>query len=264
MKLTINITSQIINEACSVRKFAQGVASLVRDEHRVTIVHGDHETAKISLTQWRHDFEDLEAHNDCPAPGMLYDELLFALAAETRVLVSALSEAGISSFGFSGSDGGICQLRKKYCAKNQGCFTVETCGIDARWIDIICGNRGVPVLSNVVHTPWREHYLIDSDLMAAAFASGWPADALVYFVDGDGIPDLNGSVIRWLEVNDIELLEKQAVLNDDMHRKLVGCRVALKQGAARVRILPVSAVDNLAMLFFARISSGTEVFVAAS
>lgn len=264
MKLIINITSQMVNDPCSVRKFARGVASLVHDEHRVTIIHGGHGTSKISLTQWKHGSENPEPHNCCPAPEMLPAGSLFALTAENRLLVSSLSEAGINSFGFSASDGGICHLRKKYCARNQGCFTVETGRVDARWIDIICTHGGVPVLSNLVHTPWREHYLIDADLMASAFASGWPADALIYFMDGDGIPDLNGSVIRWLEVNDIELLEKQVVLTDDMARKLVGCRIALKQGARRVRILPASSVDSLAMLFLLRIPSGTEVVVTTS
>lgn len=264
MKLIINITSQIVNDPSSLRNFAQGVASLVRDEHRVTIIHGGHEPLKVLLTQLKPGFENPESHNGCPVSKMSYAGLLFALAAEARILVSALSEAGISSFGFSGSDGGICQLRKRYCAGNQGCFTVEAGRVDARWIDIICTNGGVPILSNLVHTPWREHYLIDSDLMAAAFASGWPADALVYFMDSAGIPDLNGSIIRWLEVNDIEILEKQVLLTADMGRKLVGCRAALKQGVPRVRLLPASAVDSLAMLFFAPIPLGTEVFVAAS
>lgn len=264
MKLVIKVDGSIISDSHCTGKFAKAIACLLHDDHRVTVIHGGHETFMVLLARLKYLRDELERCTFPPSAEVLRAASIPAIGAENQALVASLAQAGVSSFGFSGSDGGICQLRKKHLSKEQGCFTVETGRVDARWIDIICNNGGVPVLSNLALAPWREHYLIDSDQMAAVCAADWGADALIYFTEGEGIQDLNGSVIRWLEVGDIGLLEKNAALTADMCRKLIACSAALKHGVGRVRILPASNVDILAMFFCSRIESGTEVIAVAS
>jgi acetylglutamate kinase len=77
-----------------------------------------------------------------------------------------------------------------------------------------------------------------------------------------GVKDANGEVMRWLSVDQIATLAKDAVISGGMLPKLSACREALLQGVKRVRILPAEAAGVLPDLCSTRINHGTEVMVA--
>lgn len=138
---------------------------------------------------------------------------------------------------------------------------IEVSSVDSAWIQLICANGGVPVISNLVVESSEAFHLADPDQMAALCAIGWNADALVYVTESDGITDGSGTAIRWLDMDDIGSLE---VLLDGsaIVAVLRGCRQALQGGVRRTRILPVSGIDALPLFYFSRIESGTEIVMA--
>jgi acetylglutamate kinase len=98
--------------------------------------------------------------------------------------------------------------------------------------------------------------------MAAACAIASHADALVFLTDVPGVKGANGEVMRWLSVDQIGSLTRDAVISGGMLPKLSACREALLHGVKRVRILPADEARVLPDLTSSRIAFGTEVMVA--
>jgi acetylglutamate kinase len=244
MKIVIKITN-LSGKLEPAVKFGRATASLFQDAHSLVVVHGDH----------RENLDgDFASTNGACSPS---DQAMTAVTAESRQLVAILRRAGLSSLGICGGDGDLCEVRKKALAT--GRHTVEVTHVSPRWVEVICGNGGVPVISNLVLASWGEHYLIDADKLAAALANSWSADALIYLTTVDGVKDTNGATIRWLNLEYIEFLKTQSALAHGMLFKLNACKEALESGVRRVRLLPISHVDSLPSFFFSRIDFGTEV-----
>lgn len=251
MKIVLKLSSSLAKSPEHAAKFARAAASLHQDAHSVVVVHGEHR----------------ENHNDgllelCAEGGAAAsDHAVAAMGKQNRILVAALRAAGGSALGICAGDGGLCEVRKKYLLA--GNHPVHVTNVNPRWLDVICANGGIPVVSSLVLASWGEHYLVDSDELSAACARTWPADALIYLTTVDGVRDLNGATIRWLDVDYIDFLKNQSALNQGMLFKLNACKQALGSGVRRVRILPASHIETLSSLFCARIDHGTEVIAAA-
>jgi acetylglutamate kinase len=98
--------------------------------------------------------------------------------------------------------------------------------------------------------------------MAAAAAIACRADALVFLTDVPGVRGSNGEVMRWLSIDQIAEMTKNAIISGGMLPKLSACREALLNGVKRVRILPAEAAGSLPDLCSTRVAYGTEVMVA--
>ena len=120
----------------------------------------------------------------------------------------------------------------------------------------------VPVISSIALGFDGEYYNINADEMAAACAGACHADALVFLTDVPGVLDAEGSVMRWLSIDQIAALTKDEVITGGMLPKLGACREALLNGVKRVRILPAAAANQLPDLCSTRVNHGTEVMVA--
>jgi acetylglutamate kinase len=107
-----------------------------------------------------------------------------------------------------------------------------------------------------------EYYNVNADEMAAACAIACGADALVFLTDVPGVKDATGAVLRWLSIDQIAEMAKNAVITGGMLPKLGSCREALLNGVKRVRILPADAAGSLPDLCSSRVAQGTEVMVA--
>ncbi|HEY6350083.1 MAG TPA: hypothetical protein VI636_11810 [Candidatus Angelobacter sp.] len=258
MRIVVKINNAIAGNDQFARKLANATASLLRDGHFVTIIAGDR--AETSEGACSRDADPVHSNGNhlngtSAAPPASY------IGAERRLLSSCLSHSGVPSLALCGTDAGICRLRRRSCQSNGAAFVIEVSSVDSAWIQLICANGGVPVISNLVVESSEAFHLADPDQMAALCAIGWNADALVYVTESDGITDGSGTAIRWLDMDDIGSLE---VLLDGsaIVAVLRGCRQALQGGVRRTRILPVSGIDALPLFYFSRIESGTEIVMA--
>jgi acetylglutamate kinase len=68
--------------------------------------------------------------------------------------------------------------------------------------------------------------------------------------------------MRWLSVDQIAPLTRDAVISGGMLPKLGACREALLHGVKRVRILPADAASLMPDLLQTKVAHGTEVLVA--
>ncbi len=103
----------------------------------------------------------------------------------------------------------------------------------------------VPVLSSLALGFDGEYYNINADEMASACAVAAHADALVFLTDVPGVRGADGQVMRWLSVDQIAPMTRDAVISGGMLPKLGACREALLHGVKRVRILPAEEASSM-------------------
>jgi acetylglutamate kinase len=227
----------------------------MHDGHFLTVIHGQgdgvqHFTA--SQANGACEGDQHWARPDSTAP----------LERENRALVTMLAEAHVTAIGLHATDAGLVQLRRQYSGSNPAEFKVEAARLHPRWLEVICSNKGVPVLSNLSFWLGEKKYLIDPDHMAAVCAADWNADALIYLSEENGVPSGDGGILRWLDLGSNDSLNA-AILSNEMRGCLDACAMALKRGIRRVRILPLCNVDCLSSFYFSSTGYGTEVISAA-
>lgn len=231
------------------QRFARAVAELVRDGHSLAVIHGKPPGSQPSSAA--------NANGNGPHVGHSNEAELVTIGRENRLLVSLLAEEKVVGIGLRATDAGLIQLRKRDSANGAAGTRLEAAHLHSRWLEIICANKGVPVISNLSCWLGEDDHLINPDQMAAVCAVEWNADALIYITEEGGVPCAQGGILRWFDINSNGL--QGAALSDEMQARLQACAVALKHGVWRARILPLSNVDCLSSFYFASIEYGTEV-----
>ena len=259
MKLVVKISASVTNEVDRVANFLSAVANLSLDGHQIILLCGDR-IGKIGKLPGLVHNNTYSGIQEISSPVLSCVTSFASVLCETQYLAAGLARLGVSAVTLCGSGVGIFRLRKaSHCDRNE--CAIEPVQADPRWLQIICSNGGIPIISNLVRSAWGEYYFIDANQMAAICAIAWQANALVYVTRVDGVKETNGSVMRWLDLSKAELLETQSVISGDMLVKLKICKEALERGVGRVRILPLTKVECLQSVFDSRTEYGTEVFI---
>ena len=257
MKVVVKIGGSAIDDDALLSRGARTIADLVSDGHKVALVHGGGKALTRTLAQLGKKSEFIDGLRVTDAETR--DVALMVLAGQiNKKVVAALGAAGVPALGLSGGDGLAFRARKKNGGVDLG-FVGEISAADARWLNAIWSNQGVPVLSSVALGADGEYYNVNADQMAAACAIACQANALIFLTDVPGVRDAEGAVIRWLYTRDIAPLVSSSVVNGGMLPKLEACRQALSRGVGRVRILPAANVEAVADFFMSKIDLGTEV-----
>ncbi len=250
MRLVIRVAGISIDQPDYGCRFARAVADLVHDGHFLAVIHGQCAMVGRLVAKAGEGSNGNGNHcTDCTA--------FAAVERENRILATLLSQQNVTSIGLRATDLGLARLRKQYSGNGKTGFRVEVAHLDPRWLEIICSNKGVPVLSNF--SSWiGEDHLIDPDQMAAVCAASWNADALIYMTEENGVPGAHGGILKWLDIGSNSELPVEG-LSDQMRGRLEACAMALRHGVRRVKILPLSNVDCLPLFYFSPIEYGTEV-----
>jgi acetylglutamate kinase len=238
----------------------RAIAELVRDGNQVAVVHGGGVQLTRTLKALGKQSQFIDGLRVTDAETR--DAALMVLAGKVnKSLVAALGSIGQPAVGLSGGDGLLFRARKKRTQPDLG-YVGEIAASDPRWLVAIWHLKAVPVLSSMALGFDGEYYNINADEMASACAIACRADALVFLTDVPGVKGANGAVLRWLSIDQIAEMAKNAIISGGMLPKLSACREALLNGVKRVRILPADAAGSLPDLCSARVVHGTEVMVA--
>jgi acetylglutamate kinase len=260
MKYVVKLGGAGLETPALLEGCIRAIAELVRDGHQVAVVHGGgvQLTRMLKALGLQSEFINGLRVTDAETR----DVALMVLAGKVnKSLVAGLGALGIPAVGLSGGDGLIFRARKKHTAPDLG-YVGEIAASDPRLLDAIWQLNGVPVLSSMALGFDGEYYNVNADEMAAACAVACRADALVFLTDVPGVKGANGEVLRWLSIDQIAEMAKNAIISGGMLPKLSACREALLNGVKRVRILPAGAAGSLPDLCSSRVTFGTEVMVA--
>ncbi|HVZ84197.1 MAG TPA: acetylglutamate kinase [Terracidiphilus sp.] len=260
MKYVVKLGGAGLENPSLLQGCVRAIADLVRDGNQVAVVHGGGVQLTRTLKALGKQSEFIGGLRVTDAETR--DAALMVLAGKVnKSLVAALGALGQPAVGLSGGDGLIFRARKKRTVPDLG-FVGEIASSDPRWIEAIWQLNGVPVLSSMALGFDGEYYNVNADEMASACATACRADALVFLTDVPGVKGSNGEVLRWLSIDQIAEMAKNAIITGGMLPKLGACREALLNGVKRVRILPAEAASSLPDLCSSRVTHGTEVMVA--
>ncbi len=260
MKFVVKLGGAALEDKNLLHICGKAIAELACDGNQVAIVHGGGVQLTKTLAQMGKVSQFVSGLRITDAETR--DAALMVLAGRVnKSLVAEIGSHGQAAVGLSGGDGHVFRARKKKTSPDLG-FVGEIAATDPRWLDAIWTMGAVPVISSIALGFDGEYYNVNADEMAAACAVGTKADALVFLTDVPGVKGADGTVMRWLTLAQIPLLEKQQVVSGGMLPKLNACREALTHGVKRVRILPAEAAALLPDLCSTRVNYGTEVMVA--
>lgn len=262
MRVVVKIGGAALDNKELARRCARAVVELADgDHHQVAVVHGG--GAELTRTLHQLGKETSFINGLRVTDSETRDVALMVLAGKVnKVLVAEIAALGKPAIGLCGADGLTFRARKK---KTNGCdlgYVGEICSADPRWIDAIWKAGGIPVISSVALGTDGQYYNVNADQTAAACAVACKAHALIFLTDVEGVKGADGTVIRWLQMNQIESLVKTSVVRGGMLPKLEACQEALRRGVGRVRILPASEVNLLPDFYTCKINCGTEVMAA--
>jgi len=260
MKYVVKLGGATLENPVLLHECAKAIAELVKDGNQVALVHGGGVQLTKTLKQLGKVSEFVAGLRVTDAETR--DAALMVLGGRVnKSLVAALGSHGQAAVGLSGGDGLVFRARKKRTAPDLG-FVGEIVSSDPRWLEVIWKMGAVPVISSLALGFDGEYYNINADEMASGCAAACKADALVFLTDVPGVRGADGEVMRWLSVDQIASLTKDAVISGGMLPKLGACREALLNGVKRVRILPAEVAAVLPDLCSTRVTHGTEVMVA--
>src|ERR1700691_100702 len=260
MRYVVKLGGAALENPELLHECAQAIAELVKDGNQVAVVHGGGLQLTRTLKQLGKQSEFISGLRVTDAETR--DTALMVLGGGVnKALVASLGSHGQPAVGLSGGDGLVFRARKKQPAPDLG-FVGEIAAADPRWLEAIWQMGAVPVISSIALGFDGEYYNINADEMAAACAGACKADALVFLTDVPGVLAADGSVMRWLSIDQIAVLTRDAVISGGMLPKLSACREALLNGVKRVRILPANNAELLPDLCSSRVNEGTEVMVA--
>jgi len=256
MKLVVKIGGAALDNKELVSKFAKTIPSLCQDGHKLVIVHGGGATLTRTLKQLG--CETSFVNGLRVTDEQTRDVAIMVLAGQlNKQLVAAIGGAGQPAIGICGGDLRIFRATKKRYP-DLG-YVGEIVSVDAQWIERFWSAGVVPIVSSLALGNDGEYYNVNADAMASACAIACGAHALVYLTDVPGVKDAEGSVLRWLGADAIQKMVSDATISGGMLPKLEACTQALKQGVARVRILPANQAEVLPGFFTHPIDFGTEV-----
>ena len=238
----------------------KAIAELVRDGNNVIVVHGGGIQLTKTLKALGKQSEFINGLRVTDAETRDVALMVFA-GRVNKQLVAGLGALGQPAVGLTGGDGLIFRARKKRTSPDLG-YVGEIAASDPRLIEAVWQIGAVPVLSSMALGFDGEYYNINADEMASACAIACHADALVFLTDVPGVRGGNGETLRWLSIDQIAEMAKNAIISGGMLPKLGACREALLNGVKRVRILPAEAASSLPDLTSSRVAYGTEVMVA--
>lgn len=260
MKYVVKLGGAGLENPTLLQACTRAIADLVKDGNQVVVVHGGGIQLTRTLQALGKQSEFINGLRVTDAETR--DAALMVFAGKVnKSLVAAFGSLGQPAVGLSGGDGLSFRARKKRMTDDLG-FVGEIAQSDARLIESVWKMQAIPVFCSMALGFDGEYYNVNADEMAAACAAACKADALVFLTDVPGVKGASGEVMRWLSIDQIAEMAKNAIITGGMLPKLGACREALLNGVKRVRILPAEAASVLPGLCSSRVAHGTEVMVA--
>jgi acetylglutamate kinase len=233
MKYVVKLGGAGLENPSLLAGCVRAIADLVRDGHQVAVVHGGGVQLTRTLKALGKQSEFIDGLRVTDAETRDVALMVFA-GKVNKALVAAMGAIGQPAVGVSGGDGLSFRARKKRIAPDLG-FVGEIAASDARLIEALWQINCVPVFCSMALGFDGEYYNINADEMAASCAIACHADALVFLTDVPGVKGATGEVLRWLSIDQIAEMAKNAVISGGMLPKLGACREALLNGVKRVR-----------------------------
>ncbi|MBF0471458.1 MAG: amino-acid N-acetyltransferase [Gammaproteobacteria bacterium] len=136
--------------------------------------------------------------------------------------------------------------------------TGEVRKVDAKAIRNLLDHGSIVLLSPLGYSPTGEIFNLSAEDVATFTAATIGADKLITLIDGDGIPDAKGALIRELKLDEAESrLREMSTVNEDLAKTLLSAIYACNHGVQRSHIINRHRDGGLLLELFTRDGIGT-------
>jgi acetylglutamate kinase len=254
VRLLIKIGGTLLDDAAQRESLARQIMAAHHAEHRIVVVHG----GGRQLTRFLDDngISSRFVNGLRVTSSDAIDAVVKVLAGTVnRQLVSALREAGGVAVGLSGLDGRL--VTASQLSPELG-FVGRVEKVEPRLLELLTGAGYLPAVACVAGDDKGRAWNVNADQMAAACASAFGADALIFLTDVPGVLDAGRALIRELDLDAAAALVVRGVASGGMQAKLEAASGAVRAGVASVRIVNGAAPDVIARVL-AGSEEGTEL-----
>ena len=237
MKVLIKIGGTLLDDAAPRSALATQVAAV--KNCAVTVVHGGGKQMTRYLEE--RGIESTFVRGLRVTTPEIADAVLKVFAGSVNsLLVAALNGAGARAVGLTGIDAGLAVAEQLDAELGLVGKIVRS---DPALLDVLTGENYLPVVACVAGGERGEVYNVNGDSMAAAVASGWKADQLIFLTDVAGVLNPQKQVISILTVAACNELIASGVATGGMQAKLNAACEAVRNGVNEVRIVCGSEAD---------------------
>jgi amino-acid N-acetyltransferase len=134
--------------------------------------------------------------------------------------------------------------------------------INTQSLQTVLDSGAVALLSPLGYSPTGEIFNVSFSDVATHVASALKADKLLAFIDGDGLADADGQLIRELSLQECKsyLNHNGANANPDMQQALSACYLSCLQGVHRAQLVNYNTDGALLTELFTRDGVGTLIY----
>lgn len=229
------------------KEVLRNIIALKNKGNNVIISHGGGPFIKKILNRVNIESEFIDGQRFTTSQAFEYIEMVLKGRVNSEI-VNTLNVLGNKSVGLSGKDGQTViaekRMHKQVIEGKEKLVDLGQVGnvsrVNRHLIDTLLDNDYIPVIACIAADAEGNGYNINGDTFAGALAGALSAKQFIILTDVDGLfMDKNNpkSIIRTLNLSEIEELKKAGLIQGGMIPKIIACETALKQGAKSAIII---------------------------
>jgi acetylglutamate kinase len=258
VKALIKIGGSLLDDPSMRQDMAAQIATVAASGVSVAVVHGGGK----QMTRFLEDrgIQSLFAQGLRITTSETIDAVLKVLAGTVNTqFVAALGAAGAKAVGLTGIDAGLAIAEQMNAELG---FVGRIVSSDTTVLNALTHAGLLPVVACVAGGSQGEIFNVNGDSMAAAIASSWQAERLIFLTDVSGVLDRDKAIIPVLTVEECHELIESGVAAGGMQAKINAAIEAVENGVQEVRIVKGSEPFILQRIFegdFAHEEPGTRI-----
>jgi len=177
-------------------------------------------------------------------------------------LVSLFSANNILSVGLSGKDATMVTSSPLFSDLHNLVGKIES--IDNNFLRLLLSNNYLPIISSISSGYDNKTYNINADIFAGLIARSLLADKFILLTDTPGVMfNINdpSTLIKKLNVSQIEDLKRQSIISGGMIPKVDCCVQALQSGVKSVHIIDGKLEHSLLYELFTELGIGSQIIL---
>ncbi len=229
--------------------FAADVVMLKHIGVRPVIVHGGGPQIAATLERMGRQSQFIDGRRVTDDETMEVVEMVLG-GKINREIVELIQQAGGKAVGYTGSDGGLLRVRKKFIDGQDLGRVGEVVAVDPGVLEAAMQAGFVPVIAPIGVDENGLSHNINADEVAGAIAAGLRAEKLMLLTDVEGVLDAKNQLISQMSVEHCRSLIVDGTIKGGMIPKMECCIQALSGQVGRTHVVDGRVVHAVLLEIF--------------
>jgi acetylglutamate kinase len=229
--------------------FAADVVMLKHIGVRPVIVHGGGPQIAATLERMGRQSQFIDGRRVTDDETMEVVEMVLG-GKVNREIVEMIQQAGGKAVGYTGSDGGLLRVRKKFIDGQDLGRVGEVVAVDPGVLEAAMQAGFIPVIAPIGADEDGLSHNINADEAAGAIAAGLRAEKLMLLTDVEGVLDAKNQLVSQMSVEQCRSLIRDGTIKGGMIPKMECCFQALSGQVARTHVVDGRVVHAVLLEIF--------------